>query len=394
MSGTKKTSDAGAAPEKPPAGTEPVATRCGSRRMGHHQKGINLALQGGGAHGAFTWGVLDRLFEDDRIWIEAISGTSAGAMNTVVAAMGMQENGADGARLRLRQFWEAVSRLGFASPIQRTWLAKMQQQWSLKDSPSYLMFDILSRLTSPYDVNPLGINPLRDLVKDFVNFDRVRNCSDMGIYISATNVETGKVTVFERDALRVEHVMASACLPFLFQAVEIDGVPYWDGGYMGNPPLFPFFNATRSSDIMIVQINPVFRPGTPKTAAEIQNRMNEITFNSALLHELRAIEFVRRLLDNGSLPPNDYRRMNIHIVHSRKHMRDLDASSKLNAEWSFLQHLFQIGRISADTWLDRNFDKLGRESSVDIREMFSHIPLPGFASPAQQSLSSVERPVS
>lgn len=350
-----------------------------SRRSLRHEKAINIALQGGGAHGAFTWGVLDRLFEDDRIWIEAISGTSAGAMNTVVAAMGMRENGAEGARLRLRQFWEAVSKLGFASPIQRSWLAKIQQQWSLADSPSYVLFDLVSRLTSPYDLNPLSINPLRDLVSDFVDFDKVQECKDMGIFISATNVETGRVRIFEREEISVETVMASACLPFLFKAVEIEGTPYWDGGYIGNPPLFPFFNNCASNDIMIVQINPVFREGIPKTAADIQNRVNEITFNSSLLHELRAIDFVGRLLDEGKLSADEYRRMNVHIIHARKQMRALDVSSKLNAEWPFLIHLFEIGRDAASKWFEKNFEMLGNQSTVNIREMFSHIQTPTFA---------------
>lgn len=341
----------------------------GRRNDGH--KGVNLALQGGGAHGAFTWGVLDKFFEDDRIWIDAISGTSAGAMNAVVAAHGMHENGAEGARHRLAEFWREVSDTARLSPMQRTPWARMTGDWSLDSSPGYQMMTMMQRMTSPYDANPLQIDPLRDIVERLVDFDRVRSCSDMGIFVSATNVETGRVQVFEREQLSLDVTMASACLPFMFQAVEIDGVPYWDGGYMGNPPLFPFFHGSPSSDIMIVQINPIFREGTPKGAAEIQNRINEITFNSALLHELRSVDFVRRLLDAGQLDPNAYRRMHIHIVHARKRMRHLDASSKLNAEWAFLQHLFEIGRDTAERWLKDHFDDLGNRSSVDIRQMFS-----------------------
>jgi NTE family protein len=314
--------------------------------------------------------VLDKLFEDDRIWIAAISGTSAGAMNAVVAAHGMHENGAIGARQRLAEFWKEVSDTALLSPIQRTPWAKATGDWSLDTSPGYQAMAMMQRLASPYDVNPLKFDPLREIVERMVDFDRVQQCGDMGVFLSATNVETGRVKVFEREEITLDVVMASACLPYLYHAVEIDGVPYWDGGYMGNPPLFPFFHGSPSQDIVIVQINPILREGTPKGAAEIQNRINEITFNSSLQHELRAIDFVRRMLDAGQLDPKDYQSMHVHIVHARKRMRHLDASSKLNAEWSFLSHLFDIGRETAERWLNDHFDDLGKRSSVDIRQMF------------------------
>ncbi|MFK7943542.1 MAG: patatin-like phospholipase family protein [Paracoccaceae bacterium] len=344
-------------------------TRGPGRRENRH-KGVNIALQGGGAHGAFTWGVLDKLFEDDRIWIDAISGTSAGAMNAVVAAHGMHENGAEGARQRLAEFWREVSDTARTSPIQRTPWAMATGDWSLDTSPGYQMMAMMQRLASPYDMNPFQIDPLREIVERLVDFDKVRGCGDMGVFLSATNVETGRVKVFEREEITADVTMASACLPYLYQAVEIDGVPYWDGGYMGNPPLFPFFHGSPSSDIMIVQINPILREGTPKGAAEIQNRINEITFNSALQHELRAIDFVSRLLDASQLDAGTYRRMNVHIIHARKRMRHLDASSKLNAEWAFLTHLFEIGRETAGKWIEDHFDDLGVRSSVDVRQMF------------------------
>jgi NTE family protein len=341
-----------------------------SRRSRRHEKSINLALQGGGAHGAFTWGVLDKLFEDDRLWIEAVSGTSAGAMNAVVAAQGMYEDGAAGARRRLHEFWQATSNAAQASPIRRSPWAHLTGSWSLETSPGYLFLDLLQRIASPYDLNPLDLNPLRDMVERLVDFDKVRACTDMEIFVAATNVETGRGRIFEREELTLDVIMASACLPYLHKAVEIDGCPYWDGGFMGNPPLFPFFYNSPSNDIVIVQINPVVRPGTPRTAQDILNRVNEITFNSALLHELRAVDFVRRLLENGKLGPDEYRRMHIHIIEARKQMRPLDASSKLNAEWAFLRHLFGIGRAAAAHWLREHHDDLGQRSSVDIRQMF------------------------
>jgi NTE family protein len=341
-----------------------------SGRSARHEKSINIALQGGGAHGAFTWGVLDRLFEDDRIRIDAISGTSAGAMNAVIAAQGMYDDGAQGARRQLHDFWEAVSEATRLSPLQRTAWGHITGSWSLYNSPGFVFFDLLQRVASPYDLNPLDYNPLRELLAERVDFAKVRDCQELEIFISATNVESGRVRVFDSHEVTLDAVMASACLPHVFKAVEIDGCAYWDGGYMGNPPLFPFFHGDLSNDIVIVQINPVLRKGIPRTAAEIQNRINEITFNSALLHELRAIDFVRRLRDNDALNPGSYRRMYVHIIEARKKMRPLDASSKMNAEWKFLRHLFHIGRDAADRWLENHFDDLGVRSSVDIREMF------------------------
>ena len=340
------------------------------RRTERHEKAVNLALQGGGAHGAFTWGVLDRLFEDGRLWIEAISGTSAGAMNAVVAAQGMYDGGGDGAREALEAFWRAVSRAGHASPFRRSFLDRLAGNWSLDRSPGYLWLDLVSRFASPYDLNPLGFHPLRRLVGEFVDFAKVRACEELPIFISATNVETGRVRVFHRHEITLDVVMASACLPTLFQAVEIDGEPFWDGGYMGNPVLFPFFEHSPSEDIVIVQINPVTRQGTPKTSREIIDRMNEITFNAPLLLELRAIDFVTRLIDQGRLDTDRYRSMKVHIIEARKKMRPLGASSKMNTEWNFLRHLRDIGRQAAGEWIERNYDSLGVRSTVDLRRMF------------------------
>ncbi len=340
-------------------------------RSERHGKALNVALQGGGSHGAFTWGVLDRIFEDGRIWIEAISGTSAGAMNAVVASEGMYDAGGDGAREALERFWRAVSKAGEASLLKPGPLDRATGRYSLDHSPGYIFMDLMSRLASPYDLNPLEINPLRELVGELVDFEKVRDCEDMPIFISATNVETGRVRVFHREEITLDVVMASACLPHMFHAVEIDGVPYWDGGYMGNPVLFPFMDHSPCADIAIVQINPVVRDGTPRSAREIHDRVNEITFNSSLLKELRMIDFVDRLLESGRLRPDEYRQMNVHIIQARKAMRPLGASSKLNTEWDFLVHLRDIGRDAAERWIDRHFDDIGVRTTVDIREMFS-----------------------
>jgi len=350
---------------------------------GNGRKPINLALQGGGAHGAFTWGVLDRLLEDERLEIEAISGTSAGAMNAVAVAEGMVTGGPEEARACLERFWRGVSEAGRHSLLRRTPLDVFMGNWNLDTSPIYLLLDLLGRVASPYEFNPLNLNPLRDLVEELVDFERVRACRHMQVYVSATNVETGRVKVFERHELSADVVMASACLPLLFQAVEIDGVPYWDGGYMGNPALFPFFDASRSDDVIIVQINPVFRQGAPRSAREIVNRMNEITFNSSLLREFRAIDFVTRLLEEGKLDRESYKQVLVHRISAEEHINPLGASSKMNAEWAFLRHLFDIGRGAAGAWLEENFRHLGRRSTLDLRAMYQgeeqEIPNPEMA---------------
>lgn len=334
------------------------------------KKPINLALQGGGSHGAFTWGVLDKLLEDGRVKIDAISGTSAGAMNAVVLADGLMRGGDEGARESLTRFWKAVSEAAKSSPIQRGPVDVFMGNWSLDNSPSYVLFDLVNRVASPYEINPFNVNPLKDILEKTVDFDLVRSCDHVKVLVSATNVETGRVKVFNRHELTADMVMASACLPLLFQAVEIEGVPYWDGGFMGNPALFPFYSQSQSDDIVIVQINPIERKGTPRTAREIVNRMNEITFNSSLLKELRSIDFVRRMLDEGTLDAGTYRHMNIHLIEAEDEIKPLGASSKVNAEWAFLKHLFDIGRQAAGEWLDANYDQIGKQSSIDTRAMF------------------------
>lgn len=333
-------------------------------------KKINLALQGGGAHGAFTWGVLDWFLEDSRFSIDGITGTSAGAMNAVVLASGLEAGGEEGARARLETFWREVSDEARHSPIQRSPLDVLMGNWNLDYSPSYLYFDVLSRFASPYEFNPLNINPLRDVVERTVDFDKVHCCSGVKLFISATNVFTGKIRVFSEKDVTLDAVMASACLPQLYQAVEIDGEPYWDGGYMGNPPLYPLFYETATPDVVLIQINPIKRREVPRSAREIVNRMNEITFNSTLLRELRAIDFVTRLIEDGKLDQNEYTKVHLHRIATDE-LNPLQASSKMNAEWEFLIHLRDVGRQTAKAWLDRNFDDIGKRSTIDLRHEIS-----------------------
>ncbi|MBU6373048.1 MAG: patatin-like phospholipase family protein [Alphaproteobacteria bacterium] len=353
-------------------------------------KKINLALQGGGALGAYTWGVVDRLLEDDRIEIVAVSGASAGAMNAVVLVEGLEEGGREGARAALRRFWTGVADAGRANPFRRTPLEALLGQWApawasvALVNPLALWFDMLTRVASPYEFNPLNVNPLKEVLSDLVDFDRVRACKAVRLFISATNVETGRVRVFTNSEITADHVMASACLPLLFQAVEIEGEPYWDGGYMGNPALFPLFETPDTADIVIVQINPIERPGAPRRARDITARVNEITFNAALLRELRAIEFVARLLDEGRLDAVRYRKVLVHTISDDPSLLALDVQSDMNTDFVFFERLFGIGRMACDRWLDAHFDALGDRSTVDLRRMFQGEVGPLAAAPRRE----------
>ena len=339
------------------------------------KKIVNLALQGGGAHGAFTWGVLDRLLEDERLSFEGISGTSAGAMNAVVLVSGYHKGGRQGAREALSKFWRSVSHDGRLSPVQRGMVDRLFGNWSFDNNPMFLALDVASRFVSPYDVNPFNINPLRAILESEVDFEAVRANRDIKLFISTTNVRTGKVRIFTREEITPDVVMASACLPFMFKAVEIDGTPYWDGGYVGNPPLFPFFRTTRSDDIILVQTNPVEREETPQTARDILNRINEITFNASLISEFRAIGFVSRLAESGFLRrlarKAGYRRMLLHRIAAGEELSEMSSSSRFNVEWSFFQHLRDIGRAAADSFLKKHFSALGRRSTLDLRKQLA-----------------------
>lgn len=346
------------------------ATR-GPRHARERPKAVNLALQGGGSHGAFTWGVLERFLEDDRVEIEAISGTSAGAMNAVALADGFARNGRAGARKALGRFWRAASLAASLSPLQRSLWNRVLGDWSLNGSPGYVVADLVSRLASPYELNPLNINPLHAFLVERIDFSAVRHSAAIKLFIPATNVRTGRARIFTNAELSADVVMASACLPHLFQAVEIEGETYWDGGYAGNPALHPFIYRCASRDIVIVQINPIEAPGTPRGARDILDRVNEITFNSSLLAELRAIEFVTRQLDEGHLDPTRYKHMLIHRIGGATELASLDASSKLNVEWKFLEALHGAGYRAASRWFDAHFAEVGEASSVDLRAMFA-----------------------
>jgi NTE family protein len=342
-------------------------------------KPINLALQGGGAHGAFAWGVMDKLIEDGRLIIDGISGTSAGSMNAVVYAYGRTTGGADGAREALEKFWKAVSDSGqrfsmvkqiFQNPFS---FGSERNFSNASPSPSFEAMKFMTDSFSPYQLNPTNWNPLLDLLNGQVDFDRLNQCKETKLFLSATNVRSGKVRVFNTHEITAAAVMASSCLPNLFQAVEIDGEHYWDGGYMGNPSLFPLFYNTTTGDVLIVHINPIERDNIPQSPSEIYDRVNEVTFNSSLIKELRSVAFVQKLLDEGWLKDeyrDQLRYVRIHSLRADKALADLNAASKFFSEWDFLTMLRDRGRDYAQEWLDENFDDVGFRSTVDLRAEF------------------------
>jgi len=308
--------------------------------------------------------------EDERVAFEGISACSAGAMNAAVLAYGWTEGGRAGARTALAGFWRRISHGALLSPLQPTWLDRLMHNHTLERSPAFVAFDLMTRLFSPYQLNPANYNPLREVLEQSVDFERLRaNCA-LKLFLSATNVCSGKVRVFTGEEITADAVLASACLPFLFQAVEIDGQHYWDGGYMGNPAIFPLIYGSQSTDVLIVHINPLCRKGVPTSASEILNRINEISFNSSLLREMRAIAFVTRLIDDGTVAPGALKRMLLHSIEAEDFMRGLSVSSKLNPDWEFLTHLRDVGRACAEEWLAASFERLGVESTVDVHETY------------------------
>jgi NTE family protein len=331
---------------------------------------INLALQGGGAHGAFTWGVLDQLLADERLSIEGISGSSAGAVNAVMVADGLARGGPEAAQKRLAEFWRAASFGGNLSDLQRRVVERLFSFVPRPGVPAAPWFGALSQFWSPYDLNPLNINPLKELIERFVDFEALRADAGRELFISATNVRTGEPRVFDRTEINAEVVMASACLPLLFRAVEIDGESYWDGGYSNNPALLPFIRATAATDLLVVQINPRERERVPVSAGEITARANEITFNASLLAELRTIELINQLIDQGQLRAGagygDCRRIRVHRIAMADRGEPFNARSRFNNDYDFFERLRELGQAAAGHFLDLHIDDIGRRSTIDI----------------------------
>jgi NTE family protein len=355
--------------------SKPAAQKAAAQRQA--VKTVNLALQGGGSHGAYTWGVLDALAEDTRIEISAISGASAGTMNAVVFASGMSEGGRERAREKLEKFWLSVSSEGTLAPFQRRWVDRALSAWG-GFWPGRRFIDAwteaVSGFLSPYEFNPFNVNPLKVHLERAVDFERLRASNEPKLFIAATNVRTGRGAIFRRDILTVDHAMASACLPQLFQTVIIKGEPYWDGGFAGNPPLWPLFYETQCRDAIIVQINPIERDEIPQRPGEISNRVDEVTFNASLLAELRAADFVARLIRSGVLKSNEYREERLHRIGGVGKLESFSAATKNDVSWPFLKQLRDLGREDAKEWLEANYDAIGVESTLDMDQTLRRDP--------------------
>jgi len=330
---------------------------------------IAVALQGGGSHGAFTWGVLDRLLQEPTFAIDSVTGTSAGAMNAVVLADGLARGGAEEARRALRQFWQAVAAIPGLATFFAPAAGHFGSAWHLDNSPAYVFFDMVSRVWSPYDFNPLGYHPLRSVLAEQVDFERLRRQSDVRVMICATNVRTGRRRLFETAEVSLDAVLASACLPFFFPAVEIDGEAYWDGGYTGNPAIGPLLRGGSVHDLLIIGINPLVREETPRHARDIINRVNEISFNSTFLLELTAIAVIARMVEQGWIDSARVPELRFHRIDAGHILAALGASSKMNNSPEFVQHLFGLGSAAADDWLKVNGDAIGKRSTMDLSEL-------------------------
>jgi len=330
---------------------------------------IDLALQGGASHGAFTWGVLDALLEDGTLDFAGISGTSAGALNGAVLVTGLARGGRDAAREALHDFWRDVARANTCfdpfsqpqggGPLWDAWTAPMAQAWAH-----------WTRAFSPYQLNPFGLNPLKDVLERHVDVEALQSAKGPRLFVVATAVHNGRPRVFSGEALSLDALLASACLPYLFQAVEIDGQPYWDGGYSGNPAVWPLIYETAEADVLLVKIQPLERPATPRTAFDIAERAAEISFNTALIGEMRAIAFVKRLLMEERVERGRYKDLRLHMIADEEELAKLPAKSKLDTGWDFLQKLRGMGRAAAQAWLKRHRRDVGVRSSIDVGREF------------------------
>jgi NTE family protein len=332
------------------------------------RKIVNLALQGGGSHGAFTWGVLDRLLEESRLEFEGVTGTSAGAVNAVVLADGLAAGGREGAREALRVYWRKVSALSAGGPLAPSMIDKANPNYGLEHSLGFIFLEPMTYFASPYQMNPFNYNPFKELLAQAINFERVRQQTAVKLFLGATNVQTAKVKIFYGKEIGVPQLLASTCLPLLMQAVEVDGEFYWDGSYAGNPAIFPLIYNCDTPDILMVHITPAERPGVPTTSPAIMNRMQEISFNTALIREMRTIAYLNKQIDDGKLGSG--KRMLMHLIEAEDLIRGFSWSSRLNTDWNFLLHLCEMGRMRADEWLAANFDRIGSESTIDLYEKY------------------------
>jgi NTE family protein len=339
--------------------------------MGSEKKHVGIALQGGGAHGAFTWGVLDRLLEEEDLVAEAMCGTSAGAVNAVTCAYGLHLGGPKKAKELMEQLWRKISLSGsflFKPGI----FDKAYSNGDIYNSPGYMMFNAISQFLSPYNFNPFNYNPLRDILNELIDFEELHLYNKKKLFICATNVKTNRAKIFTNNDITVDAVLASACLPFLFQAVEINGEYFWDGGYMGNPPISPLITNTDIHDVVLIKINSININSVPTTARDIADRVNEISFNSSLINEMKLIHYRNELIRNGVLKTDNKtnREIFVHTISGYEALSQLSQSSKMNTSWEFLSDLKERGRMIADKWIKTDLREVGLKSTFDVEEHF------------------------
>ena len=336
------------------------------------KKHVSIAMQGGGAHGAFTWGVLDRLLEEKDFVIEGVSGASAGGMNAVSVAQGIMDGGNEGAREALDKYWKINAEAGKTSILKTGVIDTLLGKYTMLHTPAFIITDLLCKFLSPYQFNPSGSNPLKSIVEELFDFDRLNEFDGVRIFLSATHVYTGKIKTFSNinHELCTEAMLATACLPTLFHAVMVKGEYYWDGGYTGNPVIYPLIYDCEPADIMLIKLNPTHRNRLPLTPGEISDRMNEITNNTSIMREMRSMHFITKLIDDGIVAPGKLKRMNVHLIENEATFQDLGWSSKLNTDWEFLSHLKEEGRKTADKWIEKNYDKIGKQTTAPVAEEF------------------------
>jgi NTE family protein len=349
-----------------------IPTESKKKEIKDNKKRISIAMQGGGSHGAYTWGVLDRLLQEKDLVVEGVSGPSAGGMNAVATAQGILNGGNEGARQLLTEYWNVNSKAGESSIFKPGVLDVLAGKYTMHNSPGFLFFDFITKILSPYQLNPLGTNPLRSIVEQLFDFDKLNEFGAVKVFLAATHVYTGKLKVFSNvnKELCTEALLATACLPTLFAAVLVKGEYYWDGGFIGNPVIYPLIYDCETPDIMLIKLNPTHRNKLPTSASEIGDRLNEITNNTSIMREMRSMHFITKLIDEGIVAPGKMKRLHVHMIEDEKAFYDLGWSSKLNTDKDFLDYLFNAGRKSADKWLEKNYDKINKETTADVEEEF------------------------
>ncbi len=339
-------------------------TRESSTKSG--KKKIAVALQGGGSHGAYTWGVLDALLENENISIEGISGTSAGAMNATACAQGIIRGGNEEARNMLRQYWDKIGEAGKNGFLQPFPWNKTAQNFTVSDTPSFKFLQQLTSTFSPYQLNPSNEHPLRPVIEELFDFEALKKSDLCKLFLCATHVATGKLKIFKDQELSTDAVLASACVPSIFQAIEVGGEMYWDGGFIGNPAIYPLIYGCETPDIMVIQIRRIYDPVVPTTVHDIQDRLGEITQNACLTREMRSIAFISKLIDDGVVAPGALKRLNMHIIRDDAFWGTIDRASGFYCDPDFLKYLFKAGRRSGKQWLETNYDHIGVKTTANI----------------------------